>query len=66
MWYVATLNAYDALDRVVVAVVLRATTGEVGAPMENRLEHVVTIPGVGEDDERAWLRDALVGLLEDL
>ena len=66
MWYVATINAYDALDRVVVAVVLRATAGGVGDPMEDRLMHVTTIPGVGEDDERAWLRDALVGLLEDL
>lgn len=66
MWYVATLNAYDALDRVVVAVVLRATAGGVGDPIENVVEHVTTIPGVGEDDPRQWLRDALVGMLEDL
>jgi len=66
MWYVATINAYDALDRVVVAAVVRATAGAVGDPVVDVLHHVCTINGVGEDDEREWLRDALVGLLEDL
>jgi len=66
MWYVATINAYDALDRIVVAAVLRATAGGVGDPMEDRLTCVTTIPGVGEDDERQWLKDALVGLIEAL
>lgn len=66
MWYVATINAYDALDRVVVAAVVRATAGGVGDPIEDVVQCVATIDGVGEDDPREWLRDALVGLLEDL
>lgn len=66
MWYIATVNAYDALDRVVVAAVLRATAGGTGDPVEDVLQCVTTIPGVGEDDPREWLRDALVGLLEAL
>ena len=66
MWYIATVNAYDALDKVVVAAVLRSTTGEVGDPMEDRLKVVTTTDGVGEDDERTWLRDALVALIEAL
>ena len=66
MWYVATVNAYDALDRVVVAAVLRSTAGGVGDPVEDVLQCVTTVEGVGEDDPRQWLRDALVGLLEAL
>ena len=66
MWYVATINAYDAMDRVVVAAVVRATAGGVGDPIEDVLQHVATVQGVGEDDPREWLRDALVGLLEEI
>lgn len=66
MWYVTTINAYDALDRVVVAAVVRATAGGTGDPIVDVLQHVATIDGVGEDDPREWLRDALVGLLESL
>ena len=66
MWYIATVNAYDALDKVVVAAVLRSTTGEVGDPIEDRLKVVTTTDGVGEDDERQWLKDALVALIEAL
>lgn len=66
MWYVTTINAYDALDRVVVAAVVRATAGGVGDPIINVLEHVATVEGVGENDPTQWLRDALVGLLESL
>ena len=66
MWYVATINAYDAMDRVVVAAVVRATAGGVGDPIEDVLQHVEAIPGVGENDPREWLRDALVGLLESI
>ncbi len=66
MYYLATINAYDALDRVVVAAVVRATAGAVGDPISDVAQCVVTIPGVGEDDPAQWLRDALVGLLEAL
>jgi len=66
MWYIATVNAYDALDKVVVAAVLRSTTGEVGDPLEDRLKVVTATDGVGEDDERQWLKDALVALIEAL
>lgn len=66
MWFVATINAYDALDRVVIAAVLRQTAGGIGDPIHDVLQHVATVEGVGEDDPREWLRDALVGLLEDL
>ena len=66
MWYIATFNAYDALDRVVLAGTVRATAGGTGDPIEPVLQLVTTIPGVGEDDPREWLRDALIGLLEDL
>ena len=66
MWYVTTINAYDALDRVVVAAVVRATAGGVGDPIVECFQHVTTVEGVGEDDPREWLRDALVALLEDI
>lgn len=66
MWYVATINAYDALDRVVVAAVVRASAGGTGDPITDVLQHVSAIEGVGEDDPREWLRDALVGLLESI
>lgn len=64
MWFVTTINAYDALDRVVVAAVVRQTAGGIGDPIEVAFQHVTTVEGVGEDDPREWLRDALVALLE--
>ena len=66
MYYIATFNAYDALDRVVIAGTVRATVGGTGDPIEVVEQVVTTIDGVGEDDPREWLRDALVGLLESL
>lgn len=66
MWYVTTINAYDALDRVVVAAVVRATAGGTGDPILDVFQHVTTVQGAGEDDPREWLRDALIALLEDI
>lgn len=66
MYYMATINAYDALDRVVLAAVVRATGDGTGDPVCTLLEHVHSVPGVGEDDPTEWLRDALIGLLESL
>jgi len=61
-----TINAFDALSTVSIAATVRATAGGAGQPFETVLQCVTAIDGVGEDDPREWLRDALVGLLEAL
>lgn len=65
-WQTATVHAYDVMDSVMITAVVRSTEG-VGlerSPVE--LRATTTISGVGEDDPREWLRDALIGLLEAL
>lgn len=66
MYCTATVNAYDALDKVMIAVVLRQKElGPTGA--SSTVETLATeIDSTGETDPREWLRDALVGLLEAL
>jgi hypothetical protein len=64
MWYMSTVHAYDALDRVHVTATVRATVGSLGDPIAEVYSVATTVPGVGEDDPNEWLRDALVALLE--
>lgn len=66
MWYMATVNAFDALDRVHVSAVVRATNGALGDPIAEVYSDVAVIPGVGEDNPQEWLKDALIALLEVL
>lgn len=66
MWYMTTINAYDALDRVHVTATVRATAGSLGDPIAEVYSTATTVPGVGEDDPVAWLRDACIALLEVL
>ena len=66
MYYIATVNAYDALSSVVVAAEVRATAGGLGDSIGQVLHHVQVVQGVGEDDPATWLKDALVALLEAL
>jgi len=66
MYYTATINAYDALDQVVVAVVLRQKE-EAGSRSSSTVQTLmVQLEGTGESDQTQWLRDVLVGLLETL
>lgn len=66
MYYLASINAYDAMGYVVVAAAVRASTGAPGSDLEVVLATSTRLDGVGEDDPRRWLRDALVGLAETL
>lgn len=66
MYYMTTINAYDALASVVVVANVRATAGGLGDPVGTVFEVSTTVPGVGEDDPKEWLKDALVALLERL
>lgn len=61
---VATVNVWDMLDK--VNITARVTTyGDTSesAPMTT-YTNAVLIQGEGEDDDKEWLRDALVALLE--
>ena len=66
MYFIASINAYDAIGNVVVSAVVRETTGALGDSREPVVACVTTVQGIGEDDPRQWLRDALVALLEDV
>lgn len=66
MWYSTTLNAYDVMGNVHIAVVVRALSDGPLQAFETVLQCETTIPGVGEADPRLWLKDALIGMLEAL
>lgn len=65
-WYYATLYAYDVMDRVQITAQVRSTSPGPEGTIETRFHSATTIPSVGETDPREWLRDVLVGALEDL
>lgn len=66
MWFAATLNAFDALDKVHVSVVLRERGDEPTDRVMTLYQASATVDGCGETDPRLWLRDALVAMLEAL
>lgn len=66
MWFTATVNAYDVMDRVQVTVTVRAMEDTPGSVPQPVLTITTTVQGTGEADCRHWLEDALVGLLERL
>jgi hypothetical protein len=66
MWLMATVHAYDVMDRVqITASVSALETGE-----ERAIRPVLTatalLDGAGVSNPRDWLEDVLVGLLETL
>ena len=61
-----TLNAYDVMDSVHIIVGVRATTEDRTETIETELRYTTTLPSIGEDDPREWLRDVLVAALECL
>lgn len=66
MYYIASIHAYDAMGSVIVSGELREYTGAPGSEGVQAWTGSVRLDGVGEDDPRRWLRDALVGLAETL
>ena len=66
MWYSATLDAYDVMDRVHVIARVRCTTAHREEAIETVLHLPTTFLGTGETDPRRWLEDALVAMLEAL
>ena len=66
MYYLASLHAYDAMGYVIVGASVKESTGAPGSALEVVFTTSTRLDGVGEDDPRRWLRDALVGLAETL
>ena len=66
MYRTASAAAYDVMDSVFVTVRVQTyePDGEGFEKTESRW--VTTVPSTGEADDREWLRDALVGLIEAL
>lgn len=64
MYYTATINAYDALGKILVGVVIREkpSPGEDAPAKAETLQ--IEVDGTGETDPRQWLRDVLVAALE--
>lgn len=66
MRLLGSIYAYEAMGRVVVTARVwdeRRETAERGIDL---LTARTEFAGTGEDDPREWLRDALVGMLEDM
>lgn len=62
----ASIHAYDVLDEVWVHALVQTREPD-GEGFTSRTSTAsVQVRGTGEDDDRAWLRDALVALAETL
>lgn len=66
MRYYATMSAWDMLDKVHVSASVHDLPRAPGEAAPLVLEVSTTVQGVGESDERVWLRDALIALAETL
>jgi hypothetical protein len=66
MYRTATVHCYDVMDRVQVtaSVILYENSGEPTHTVE--LAHSIDVQGVGSGSGDAWLRDALIALIEYL
>lgn len=66
MWTMSRVEAYDAMGLVVVTVSVRQQEEGIEGATRAVLQRSTVLSSVGETDPREWLRDALIGLLEDL
>lgn len=66
MWYAATVNCFDLIDKIHVSAVIRQHAIDGVATTVVVWQGSATFDGVGEADPHRWLSDALVGLLETL
>lgn len=66
MWITADIHAYDVMDQVWITARVRSLEPDRSGPTTLLLEVTTSILGEGETDPRQWLRDVLVGLLEDV
>jgi len=66
MWYAATINAFDLIDRVHVSAIVRCHEVDGEGMTTVVWQGASTVAGVGEADPHLWLKDALVALLETL
>jgi len=66
MQYIATITAYDALDKVMVAYTLRERPDNPEEATTTTLRGTTTVQGEGQQDPRVWLSDALLAALETL
>ena len=66
MYRVASVTAFDVMESVHVSCIVKLWDGiQTGHPT-SELTFATQIQGVGSAEDREWLRDALVGLLECL
>lgn len=66
MWFSASVHAHDVLDQVYVTARVWGDGGVGERQMVEQSSCATTVDGVGEDDARQWLKDALVALIEVL
>lgn len=64
MYRIASIHAFDVMDTVHITATVKLWDGiQTGSPT-SEFSITTQIQGVGSGDDRAWLRDALVGLIE--
>lgn len=63
---IASVHAYDVLNKVVVSVIVREYPDYDEGDSTLVLERHATVDGTGEPEPPLWLQDALVALLETL
>jgi len=66
MRYTATVTAFDYMDKVGISAVVYEVPEVPGSGATRVYHKVVTIQGEGENDVEQWLKDAVIGLLEEM
>lgn len=66
MKFIASIHAYDCLDRVEATCTVREYQDYEQGPLDPPFRFHVSLMSEGIDNPQEWLRDALVGLLEVL
>ena len=64
MRYIASVHAYDVMSSISVTVHVKEFPDDPEAQPSTVFECTTTVPGIGENDPRQWVEDALVAMLE--
>ena len=66
MWFMASVHAYDVMDRIQVTASVAVAETEEGRAIRPVLTANTSIDGAGVSNPRDWLEDVLVALIEAL
>lgn len=66
MYRTATAGLMDVMDQVMINVTVTEYPDMPGTKPPTQTTYCTTVPSVGADDQKEWVRRALAAMLEDL